>query len=147
MLTIDRVAGAALAVLAVFVLVESRKLPLGTLYNPGPAYMPVVLALGLLGFGVALLTTGGRAPRLAAAGWRDWRHAAAIVGACLLAAVMLERAGYRLTVGLMLVFLLAVVERKGVAAAVAFAAALALGSFFLFDTLLRVPLPRGPFGL
>ena len=27
-----------------------------------------------------------------------------------------------------------------------FATAMAAGSFFLFDTVLRVPLPRGPFG-
>ena len=47
----------------------------------------------------------------------------------------------------MLVFLLAVVERRGLVATSLFALALAFGSYFLFGTLLRVPLPRGPFGL
>ena len=32
-------------------------------------------------------------------------------------------------------------------AAAAFAFGLAFGSFYLFDTLLRVSLPRGPFGI
>jgi hypothetical protein len=34
-----------------------------------------------------------------------------------------------------------------VLAAVVLTVAIAWGSFFLFDSVLRVPLPRGPFGL
>ena len=60
--------------------------------------------------------------------------------------VALERIGYRTTMGVALVFLVGAVERKGIAAAIVFATAMAAGSFFLFDTVLRVPLPRGPFG-
>ena len=44
-------------------------------------------------------------------------------------------------------FLIGVVERKGVILTLVFAVAVAAGSYFLFDTLLRVPLPRGPFGI
>ena len=36
MLTTDRVAGGALALIALVVFWESRKLPLGSLRNPGP---------------------------------------------------------------------------------------------------------------
>ena len=61
MLTTDRVAGGALVVLALVVFWESRKLPLGSLRNPGPAYMPVLLAAVLLLFGVLLVIVGGRA--------------------------------------------------------------------------------------
>jgi hypothetical protein len=43
-------------------------------------------------------------------------------------------------------FLLVVLERKNVVLAVAVALAIGLGSFYLFDTVLRVPLPRGPGG-
>jgi hypothetical protein len=39
------------------------------------------------------------------------------------------------------------VERKSLPAALVFAVVLASGTYFLFDTLLRVQLPRGPFGL
>jgi hypothetical protein len=42
---------------------------------------------------------------------------------------------------------LLVVERKGWALGLALTVVMAWGSFFVFDTLLRVPLPRGPFGL
>ena len=66
--------------------------------------------------------------------------------ACAFAALALERLGYRLTITTMLLFLLGVVERKRPVAAAIFAAALAGGTFLLFDGILRVPLPRGPLG-
>ena len=147
MLTTDRVAGGALALLALVVLWESRQLPLGSFHNPGPAYMPVALAVALLLFGVLLVAGGGKASALAGVGWSEWRHAVAIFAVCAFAAWALERLGYRPTVTLALAFLLGVVERKGIVLTAVFSLALAIGTFVLFDTLLRVPLPRGPFGL
>ena len=147
MLTTDRVAGGALALLGVLVIVESRGLPLGTLRTPGPAFVPVALALVLLAFGVAIIALGARAPRLAEVGWGEARHAVVIFAVCAFATFALERLGYRVTMLLALLFLVKVVERKGLIAALAFSAGMAFGSYFLFDTLLRVPLPRGPFGI
>jgi hypothetical protein len=146
-LTTDRLAGTGLGLLALAVLVESRRLPLGSLANPGPGYLPVVLALLLLLTAAALVVRGGPAPAVHALSWQEARRAAAVVGAVAFAALALERLGYRPTMALVLLFLVGVVERRGALTAVAFALGLALGSFFLFDTVLRVPLPRGPFGL
>ena len=147
MLTTDRVAGVALALIALFVLVESRRLPLGTLQNPGPAYMPILLAVILGAAGIFISVFGASAPTLDSVGWSEWRHAVAILVVCSFSALALERLGYRLTVACVLAFLVAVVERKPVVLAIVFAVGIAAGSFYLFDTLLRVPLPRGPFGL
>jgi len=149
MLTTDRVAGVALAALALVVLFESwrLKLPLGSLHNPGPSYMPVLLAVALFGFAILVAGVGGAATSVRAVGWAEWRHAAAILGTCAFAALALERLGYRLTMALSLAFLVGVVERKRVIATLVFAVTLAAGTYYLFDTLLRVPLPRGPFGL
>ena len=147
MLTTDRVAGGVLVLVGLFVMEESwrLRLPLGSLRNPGPAYLPVVLALLVLVFGAAVFLMGARAARLAAVGWSEWRHAVAIFGACAFAALALERLGYRVTVTLLLVFLIGVVERRGPLLTMGVALGLALGSFYLFNTLLLVPLPRGPF--
>jgi len=147
MLTVDRLAGAALALFALFVLWQIRVLPLGSLGNPGPAYMPTVLAALLLLGGVAIAALGGDAPRPGALGFHEWRHGVAIVAACVFAALGLERLGYRLTMLVVLLFLLGVVERKRPVAALVFAVAFAGGTFLLFDGVLRVPLPRGPLGL
>jgi hypothetical protein len=146
-LTTDRVAGAALVLVALVTLAESRGLPLGTLRNPGPAYVPVLLAVGLLVLGGLIAATGGHAARVGDVGWSDLPHALWIVGVCAFAAWGLERLGYRLTVTASLLALLGLVERKRPVVTVAVAIGLAFGSFFLFATLLRTPLPRGPFGL
>jgi hypothetical protein len=44
-------------------------------------------------------------------------------------------------------FLILALERKGWVLGLAVTIVMAWGSFYVFDTLLRVPLPRGPFGL
>lgn len=147
MFTTDRASGTVLALFALWVIWESRNLPFGTFWQPGPAYMPVLLALFLLLFGALIAATGGGSERVAAVGWREWRHAAAILFGCAFAAFGIERLGYRLTVLVLLTFLVKGVERKGWVATATFALALAFGSFYLFHTLLRVPLPRGPFGI
>ena len=151
MLTLDRIAGGALALLGLFVVWESlgsaRRLPLGTLRSPGPAYLPVMLAVALVLFGALIVVAGARSPRLGETDWTEWRHAVAIFAVCAFAALMLERLGYRLTVTVALLVLLGVVERRQLVFTVAFSLGLAFGTYFLFDTLLRVLLPRGPFGL
>jgi Tripartite tricarboxylate transporter TctB family len=145
----ERVSGVALALLAALVLEECwrLRLPLGTLATPGPAYMPVLLALALLGAGALIVTLGRDTTTLGALGWRQWRHTLAILTACSFVALALERVGYRLTMALVIAFLLGVVERKGPVGTLALAVGLAAGTYFVFDTLLRVQLPRGPFGL
>jgi len=145
----ERVSGVALALVAMIVLEECWRsgLPLGTLATPGPAYMPAVLALALLVAGLTLALLGRDPGRLAAAGWQEWRHVVAILVTVVFIALALERIGYRLTMLLACAFLLAVVERKRPLPALLVAFGLAAGTYFLFDTLLRVQLPRGPFGV
>jgi hypothetical protein len=144
-----RVSGVALALLAAAVLEECwrLRLPLGSLATPGPAYVPVVLALALLLAGVLIAALGRDAVPIGAAGWQEWRHAVAILAVCAFVALALERLGYRPTMALASAFLVGVVERKGLVATTLVALGLAAGTYFLFDTLLRVQLPRGPFGL
>jgi hypothetical protein len=100
----------------------------------------------LLIFGFFLVATGGRSAPLSSIHWVEWRHALAIFAACIFAAFGIERLGYRLTVVLVLGFLLKVVERRSWRGTIGLALGLAFGSFYLFHTLLRVPLPLGPLG-
>lgn len=146
-MTADRAAGLALAVIGLYALWESRALPLGSLRNPGPAYMPIALALALLALGALIAATGGAGRRLRDAEWAGAGHALAILAACAFAAFALERLGYRVTMAVTLLFLVGVVERRRAWFAVGFAVLVPALTFYLFDTLLRVPLPRGPFRL
>ncbi|HEX6980413.1 MAG TPA: tripartite tricarboxylate transporter TctB family protein [Alphaproteobacteria bacterium] len=144
-LTRDRFAGLVLAALAAFIAWETRVLPLGTFREPGPGYMPLLTAVILGALGVVVALRGG-GPALRDMSWSEGRHAAMLLAACAFAALALERIGYRLTVIALLVFFLGVLERKHPLAVAVVTLALAFGSFFLFSDLLRVPLPRSPWG-
>ncbi len=147
MLTTDRLGGSALCLLAVFVMWESRRLPLGTWHHPGPGYFPVLLAVILFVLGGLVGAMGKHAASVATVGWSEARQALVILAVGAFICFALEGLGYRLTMLAALLFLVWLVERRSLVTAVTFALALAGGSFYLFDTLLRVPLPRGPFGI
>ena len=145
-MTTNRLSASVLLVFALLVIWETRQLPLGTFRQPGPAFIPILLALLLLSLAVFLWLTSGRAPLLSSISWTEGRHALAILAASLFSVFAIERLGYRLTVLLVVGFLVKLVEQRGWIVSLAFAGALSFGSFFLFYTLLRVPLPEGPLG-
>ncbi len=145
-MTTDRLSAGVLALFALFVIFESRQLPLGTFRHPGPAYVPVLLASLLLFFAVLILLTASQSPELSSLRWTEWRHALAIFAACIFSIFAIERLGYRLCMFLMLGFLVKFVERRNWASTLIFAFGLSSGSYFLIYTLLRVPLPQGPLG-
>jgi putative tricarboxylic transport membrane protein len=146
MLTRDRVAGAVIVLFSLYVMWEDRALPLGTYHKPGPGFMPMLLAVILAVAGLLIVLTGGTSPPFASLAWTEWRHALAILAGCGFTALALERLGYRLTVTLLVGFLLSVVERRRPVTVIAMALALSLGTFYVFCTLLQVPLPLGPGG-
>ena len=145
-MTTDRISGGALVIFSLLVIWQSSALPLGTFRQPGPAYIPILLALLLLILGAFIAAMGGHAPKISSIHWTEWRHAIAILAVCIVAVFGIERLGYRISLVLVLSFLLKVVERRGWLLTASLAFVLAFGSFFLFYTLLRVPLPQGPFG-
>jgi len=145
-MTIDRVSGAFLFLLGLFVAWEDRVLPLGTHGRPGPGYFPLLLStlLGILGL---LLCLRGRSSRpLRSVHWEEAGHAGVILACTFLATFGIERLGYRITMILILGFLFGVVERLKLWQVFVLTIGLSLGSFWVFDSLLRVILPRGGLG-
>src|ERR671915_326842 len=112
-LTADRVSGAALVFFSLLVIWESLHLPFGTFRQPGPAYIPVILAALLLLLGLSLFFISRRAPLLSSLRWAKWRHVLAILAASTFSVFAIERLGYRLTVLIVLGFLVKVVEKQG----------------------------------
>jgi len=145
-MTIDRVSGAFLFLLGLFVAWEDRVLPLGTHGRPGPGYFPLLLSTLLGIFGVLLFLRGRSSRPLRSIRWGEARHAAAILACSFLATFGIERLGYRITIILILGFLFGVVERLKLWQVFALTLGLSLGSFWVFDSLLRVILPRGGLG-
>ena len=142
----DRVAGVVLVALGLWIVWEARALPFGSLGNPGAGMFPAALALMLVALGLLLALAGG-GPALGAQGWQEARRGLAILTALGFAALALEPLGYRLTVAAVLLFLIGAVERKSWRATVLVAFGFAFASHALFADFLRVPLPRGFFGI
>ena len=142
----DQVSGLMLAALAVWVWWLNREFPVGTLAEPGPGYVPLLLAIGLGGIGLMIAAFGSRSAALQSIRWPEAGRAAVILVACIVVTFALERIGYRLSVMVFLVFFLGVVERKKPLTVALVAAGFSLISFHVVGVLLKVPLPRGPWG-
>jgi hypothetical protein len=89
---------------------------------------------------------GRSSPHVRSVRWEEARHAAAILACSFLATFGIERLGYRITMILILGFLFGVVERLKLWQTFVLTIGLSLGSFWTFDSLLRVILPRGGLG-
>ena len=145
-MTINRVSGAFLILLGLLVVWERRVLPLGTAQHPGPGYFPLLLAILLIVFGVVLVIQGKGGLAFRSIIWTEAPHAAAILGCCIFIWIFLERIGYRLTLLAAMGFLFGIMERINLWLALVLTIGCSLGTFWLFDTMLRVPLPRGGWG-
>lgn len=146
-LHIDRISGAVFVAIALLVAWENRAYPLGSLFEPGPGYMPLGLAIALGAFGLIVALRGHASPLLDTIGWTESRRAIVLLIGCGVAAFALEHIGYRLTTIALLVFMLGVVERKRPLMTLLVAFGFAFISYFIFATQLNVQLPRGPWGL
>jgi putative tricarboxylic transport membrane protein len=145
-MTIDRLSGGFLVLMGLFVVWERRVLPLGTTGNPGPGYVPLMLALLLIVLGTILIIRGKGAKAFRSITWPEAPHAVAILGCCLFITLFMETIGYRIAMLIVLGFLFGVMERIKIWLTLVLTFGFAFGTFWLFDTLLRVPLPRGGWG-
>lgn len=142
----DQISGVVLIVIALVVAWFNREFPVGTLADPGPGYVPLLLACTLGGIGLLVAVMGAGSQALAETTWPEATRALIIMVACVAATFALERIGYRLTTAAFLVFFLGVIERKHPLAVVLVSAGFSAASFYIIGTLLKVPLPRGPWG-
>lgn len=142
----DQASGLTLLALAVWVGWLNLEFPVGTLAEPGPGYVPQLLAVGLGVIGILVAAFGSRSTPLSALPWPEATRALVIMTACVLATYALERIGYRITIAALLVFFLGVIERKAWWMTALVAAVFSLASHYVVGVMLKVPLPRGPWG-
>jgi hypothetical protein len=135
-----------LVALALYVGWENRAYPIGTLQEPGPGYLPLLLVVFLGAVGLLVALWGIRSAPLASMKWTEATRALLILGACAAGTFALERFGYRLTVIVLLVFFLGVIERKRPVPVALVALGFSFASFYVVGDLLHVPLPRSPWG-
>jgi hypothetical protein len=142
----DQFSGLMLLALALYIGWQNRVYPVGTLSEPGPGYLPLLLAVFLGVMGLLIALWGVRSAPLATMRWTEAPRAVVILIACGVALLVLERIGYRLTVIALLIFFLGVLERKRPVRVALVALGFSFASYYVVGDLLRVPLPRSPWG-
>ncbi len=142
----DQISGLMLLALALYVWWMNRAYPIGTLSEPGPGYVPLLLAIFMGAMGLLVALNGGKSEPLATMEWTEAKRAIALLLACSVAAYALERLGYRITMAALLVFFLGVMERRKPMIVALVGVGFSFITYYLFATLLRVPLPVSPWG-
>ncbi|OGP59472.1 MAG: hypothetical protein A2162_12645 [Deltaproteobacteria bacterium RBG_13_52_11b] len=124
----------------------------GSLIQPGPGFLALVLGLLLILLSLILLARGILSSRvsereptpLLLAGWKKGAYTVVIL---FLGAFFFERIGYLLTFFLLVLFLMRGAGAQSWKRTVLVALCSALGVYLIFVRLLEQPLPRGLLGI
>jgi hypothetical protein len=141
----DHVAGTGLIAAGLAVFALSGDLSFGSLEFPGSAFLPEVLASIIIAMGALIVFGGAQSQPFRELGWSDLRHAGPVLAVSAAATVLYDRAGFVVTLVLMMSALLVVCERKRIVPAVVYSGTV-VGLAYLLFTSLRAPIPIGPLG-
>lgn len=145
---IYQVTGFFFLALSVFVAYRAINLEFYTILGPGAGFFPLILAVVLSGFSIALFLRASIAPMddLPAESdqlptLRGLGRVAVVVLALSVVAFLFERIGFRPVMAAFLFFMLTVLGGRRYWTSALFAAGFAFGTYYLFVDLLGVPLP------
>jgi hypothetical protein len=142
----DHVAGAFFIGVGLLVIALSGDLPFGNLSFPGAGFLPNILAVLTILFGLVLVLRASESKPFATLNWGDVKHAAMVVAFTGAAAATFEWLGFLTTMVLLMLGLLLVVERRNVIAGGAYSLTVVIVTYFTFEYVLKTPLVTGPFG-
>jgi len=142
----DFVAGLCIGGFGIFVLLEASALPYLSEYGPGPGLLPLWLGTGLVAFAVLLIVSTLMYPDSEQVSWRKITGPAAAWIGFVITTGLLGRLGFTVSFALFSFFLVLLMERRSLLAAVNAAVSLAVAFYLIFVFSLGVPLPSGPWG-
>jgi hypothetical protein len=143
----DHIAGGVLIAAGAFTFAASGDLPIGTLANPGAGMMPKLALTLLIGFGLLLVLRAGESPPNSSLDWSDLPHAAIVTAVAAGTIAIYTAVGFVLSVTLMMLVLMYLVERRRLMRAAAVSIGVTMGSYYLFNNILKSPLPPVPYWL
>jgi putative tricarboxylic transport membrane protein len=149
MKTGDIVSGAALAGLGVFIIIEAKGWEYLGPDGPGPGFFPLWYGIAMVALSLLLVATSLRRSSSGpgkAVSWSEVGRAMTAWAALATCIGLLKILGFLLAFGLFTFFLVAVMYRRTLGAAVAVSVGLSLGFYLLFPLALNVALPVGKLG-
>lgn len=142
----DHVAGAAFVIFGGAIIALSGDLPTGQLSMPGSGFLPKIVAVLMMVFGLALVfRANAESAPLSEISWGDGKHALTVIVITAAAIALYTKLGFIITMILMMGGLLIIIERKNPLRAAAYSIAVVLIAYVCFAFLLKSPLPPSPF--
>ena len=147
----DRLSGIFWLIFAVIIAIKSYRLGLGKIVEPGPGFLffwaGIVLAIMSLViiFGTFDRKKAGE-PDKPILGEVNFRKIILVLAAVFLYALLIETLGFLLVTGMLFVFLLGVVEKKGWLFTVLSSFIVTSAAYLVFKTWLQTQLPAGILG-
>jgi putative tricarboxylic transport membrane protein len=147
----ERVSAFFILCYALFICVESYRLGLGSLSQPGPGFVPLGSGVVIGIFALLLLSGTGRKKKemkaISSRGHIAWRKPGSVVISLLAYAGFLNVLGFYLINIVWLVFVCKVIGKMGWGATLGLSLGSAVLSYFLFENYLTIRFPRGVFGI
>lgn len=151
MKTGDLASGLFWLLLSAFVCVESLRLGVGTLGNPGMGLMAfgASVLLGLFSLALLFRSIAGREGASARPDFSGelWSRVAPVMIALVLYTWIMPAAGYLLSTFLLMIFLSLILERRNVWQVVVFSLSTTVVTYYVFSRWLNAQLPEGLLGL
>ena len=137
---------------SVIVCIESYKLNIGTLHNPGPGFYPFSIGLTLILFSLIVLLSSiflqkEEASQEKTGEKSNIKDILLVVISLFLYAIVYEHLGFVLSTFLFIIFILKIIERKKWPVAISFAFFTAAISYVVFNLWLNANLPKGILGI
>ena len=145
----DRISGAFWFIFGAFVTIESYRMGLGTLRRPGPGFLFFWAGIVMAILSLIVLSRAwadGRRRELQTKpifGPMNFSKIALVTASVFLYAFFMEQLGFIPVTLLLLLFLLGVIERKGVVFSLLFGVGVTTAAYLIFEILLHSQLPRG----
>jgi len=134
-------------IVGVVVIFQSWELDYMAEYGPGPGFLPFWLGVGFISLGIALFVkaffSGNRDETIAIPNRRATFQLLLVLAAILGLALLAEKIGFIICIGLMFFFLLAFVERQGWRFSLVMGIGSALVFWIIFELGLELRLPSG----
>jgi len=143
----DHIAGAFFVGVGVLIIALSGDLPFGTLSFPGSGFLPRILAILTIFFGLLLAVRATESRPLAELAWSDAAHAGMVVGITATAILLFDWLGFLVTDILLIFALLIIIERRRFLPAAAYSIGVVVITYVLFVHVLKTPLNAGVLGI